>query len=298
MDLKFSIYNAKTKTFSPEKFVFDPRDVKIQQAHPCWGYSHGKYRVFYCQETDQGDFIAEVTADRWSDLQSYVVSNNEPVVTPDLRSHPHTVYLPVDSSNAWLFYITRPLSPPRLAYSIFDKGEGWDKTQNLIPSDKLVGQMEEGSDLGSALKEGNDIVLYAAVDKGKNESKAYRFKSSDKGNTWTADPLVVSGIDEPFRQRRLFVRVVKKGDTYYLSSQSHACHRWLSKSDDGINFELVADFGKRPSFGNEMVDIEGTGDLLLIYAGSPDQDRKGPETSEIEKHLECLIYDTRDDPSA
>ena len=293
MDLKFSIYNAKTKTFSPEKYVFDPRDVKIIQAHPCWGYLHGRYRAFYCQESDQGDFIAEVTADRWSDFQKNVVSNNEPVVTPDLRSHPHMVFLPVDSSTAWLFYVTRPLHPPRLAYSIFDKDEGWDRIQHFIPTDKL--EMKEGSDLGSALKEGGDIVLYSVVDRGENGGNAYRFKTSDKGNTWTATQLAVSGIDDPFKQRELFARVVKKGDTYYLSSQSRACHRWLAKSDDGVNFELVADFGERPSYGNEMVNIEGTGDILLIYASYPDRNRT--QTPEIETHIECLIYDTGEDLS-
>ena len=68
------------------------------------------------------------------------------------------------------------------------------------------------------------------------------------------------------RRKRLIVRVVRKGSEYYLSSQSQACHRWLAKGEDGVHFDLVADFGERPSLANAMVDIEGTNDILLIYA--------------------------------
>jgi len=25
------------------------------QGHPCWGYSHAKHRVFYCQKSGEGD---------------------------------------------------------------------------------------------------------------------------------------------------------------------------------------------------------------------------------------------------
>lgn len=287
MDVKFSVYNARTKSFGPERYVFDPRDVRIVQGHPCWGYSHGQYRVFYCQESDQGDFIAEVTAESWSDFQEHVVSNNEPVVTPDLRSRPHMEFLAVDSSAAWLFYITRPLRSPRLAYSIFDGDAGWDRIQHPIPTDALVGPLKEGSDLGSALREGDDIVLYAAVDEGENACNAYRFKTSDRGKTWTADQLSVSGIDQPFKHRELFVRVVKKGGVYYLSSQSRTCHRWLARGDDGVHFDLVADFGERPALGNAMVNIEGTSDIMLIYASHVGG----------QKHIECLVYDTAEDES-
>ena len=294
MDPKFSVYDARARTFSPEAYVFDPQDVRIEQAHPCWGYSHGKYRVFYCQEGERGDFIAEVAAGRWSDLQQYAVSNNEPVVTPDVRSHPHMVFLSVDDSTAWLFYVTRPGSPPRFAYSVFDEDEGWDRSHHLIPAGELIGptgETGEGNDLGSALVEGGDIVLYLVVDSGEDRGDAYRFQTSDRGRSWTAAQLSVSGIDDPFKKRALFTRVVKKGDTYYLSSQSRASHRWLARSDNGVDFKLVADFGEGPSLGNEMVSIEGTGEILLIYASCPDPNRR-----EEEGHIECLVYDTGEGP--
>lgn len=297
MDVKFSTYKAKTKTFSPETYVFDTRDVAIIQGHPCWGYSHGKYRAFYCQKSDQGDFIAEVTADNWPDFQKYVVSDNEPVVTPDLHSRPHMVFQRVDDCTAWLFYITRPLQQPRLGYSIFDKDKGWDRMHHLIPTDTLVGPMNKGSDLGSALKEGDDVVLYASVDRGENACSAYRFNTSDEGETWTAAQLSVSGMDDAFKHRGLFVRVVKKGCTYYLSSQSRASHRWLARSDNGVDFELVADFGERRSLGNEMVNIEGTSDILLIYANDPGPDRDRTQTPRIGEQIECLVYDTGEDRS-
>jgi hypothetical protein len=287
MDPKFSVYDASTRVFSPEEYVFDPCEVRIQQAHPCWGYSHGQYRVFYCQESGEGDFIAEVTAERWSDLQEYAVSNNEPVVTPDVRSHPHMVFLSVDSSTAWLFYTTRPGCPPRFAYSVFDEDEGWDRSHHLIPADELIGPTGEGNDLGSAMIEGSDIVLYSVVDNGDDRGDAYRFRTADRGKTWTAAQLSVTGIEDPFKKRALFTRVVKKGDTYYLSSQSRASHRWLARSDDGVRFDLVADFGEGPSLGNEMVSIEGTDEILLIYASWPDPPRR-----EEEGHIECLVYDT------
>ena len=146
-DVKFATYNARTKTFSKEKYVFEPQKMTIMQGHPCWEYSQGKYRLFYCQKSDQGDFIAEVTADNWSDFQKYVVSNNEPVVTPDLGGRPHIVFLPVDDSTAWLFYLSWR-STDTLSYTIFHEeclifsqgstrekilNSGWDKITFLFP---------------------------------------------------------------------------------------------------------------------------------------------------------------------
>lgn len=138
--------------------------------------------------------------------------------------------------------------------------------------------------MGSALKEGDDIVLYSHVGSGENTGAAYRFKTGDRGKTWAVEQLSVSGIAEPFKRNingQLFMRVVKKDSAYYLSSQSHASHRWLAKSDDGVHFELVADFGEKRSLGNAMANIKGTGDILLIYASCVGE----------EKHIECLVYD-------
>jgi hypothetical protein len=77
--------------------------------------------------------------------------------------------------------------------------------------------------------------------------------------------------------------VVKKAKTYYMSAQSHSSHRWLAKSDDGVNFSLVKDFGKRRSLGNAMVNVENTNDILLIYASYVDGKKEN-------KNIECLIY--------
>ena len=71
-----------------------PSEMTIYQGHPCWGYSQGEYRVFYCQKSARGDYIAQVSADEWLDFRSYVVSNNEPVITPDLGARPHLAFLP------------------------------------------------------------------------------------------------------------------------------------------------------------------------------------------------------------
>ena len=112
-DVKFSIYNATTKLFSPERYLFDPSEMTIYQGHPCWGYSQDKYRVFYCQKSARGDYIAQVSAGEWSDFRSYIVSNNEPVITPDLGARPHLAFLPeVDDSSAWFFYTWNQKPPP------------------------------------------------------------------------------------------------------------------------------------------------------------------------------------------
>jgi len=284
-DVKFATYNAKTKTFSRERYAFDPGKMTIMQGHPCWGYSHGKCRVFYCQKSAQGDFIAEVTADKWSDLQSYAVSNNESVVTPDLQRRPHMEFLPGDNSSpAWFFY-TMNNRPSRISYSVFHGNSGWEKTAGSIPTSTLVGTGKQL--MGSAMREGDNVVLYSSVPNGDNAGKAYRFRTNDLGKTWTADQLSVSGIDQPFKYNidgQLFTRVVKKGNTYYMSSQSHSSHRWLAKSDDGVNFNLVKDFGKRRSLGNAMVNIEGTNDILLIYASYVDGKKEN-------KNIECLVYE-------
>lgn len=125
MDVKFAIYNAKTRTISPERYVFDPRNITIKQGHPCWGYSHGKYRIFYCQKSREGNHIAEVTADKWSDFQNYKVSNNEPVISPKLSCGPFKEFLALDSSTAWLFYENwQSNEPDLLSYGIFKNGKG------------------------------------------------------------------------------------------------------------------------------------------------------------------------------
>jgi len=209
-DVKFATYNARTKTFSEERYVFEPREMTIMQGHPCWEYSQGKYRLFYCQKSDKGDFIAEVTADNWSDFQKYVVSNNEPVVTPDLGGRPHMVFLPVDDSTAWLFYLSWR-STDTLSYTIFHEDSGWDKITHPIPTSTLVGSGKHT--MGSALKEGGDIVLYSHVGSGENTGNAYRFKTGDRGKTWTVEQLSVSGIAEAFKRNidgQLFTRVVRK----------------------------------------------------------------------------------------
>jgi len=293
-DVKFAIYNAKNRTFSPERYVFDPRNMTIMQGHPCWGYSHGKYRIFYCQRSEQGNFVVEVTADNWSDFQEYEVSNNEPVVTPELGGRPFAVFLPVDDSTAWLFYLDWwRKKPDILSYTIYEKDKGWDKGEHSIPTGTLIGKHKLA--LGSALKEGSDVVLYGSVCRGSEcAGSGYRFKTSDRGKTWVADELVVSGISEPFKKSpdgQLWTRVVKKGDTYYLSSQSNASHRWLAKGKDGVHFNLVADFGNRRSLNNVMVDVEGTRDILLVYANYPTS-LETTEASGVEKDIECLIYDT------
>ena len=122
----------------------------------------------------------------------------------------------------------------------------------------------------------------------------YRFKTSDRGKTWTVDELQVSGISEPFKKSvggTQWARVLKKGNTYYLSSQSNSSHRWLAKGNDGVHFKVVADFGERPSLGNAMVDIEGTRDILLVYANYPEEHWPNFAAGE-ENDIECLIYDT------
>ena len=282
-DVKFATYDARTRAFGPEQYLFDPAKMTIMQGHPCWGYSHGKYRVFYCQKSAEGDFIAEVAAERWSDFQSYAVSNSELVVTVDLQRRPHMAFLPGDgSSPGWLFYTTNN-RPDRISYSLLT-ASGWDKTAGSIPTSKLVGTGKQL--MGSPLREGNAVMLYSSVPQGENAGKAYRFVTTNHGKTWRADPLSVSDIDEPFKygiDGQLFTRVVKKKGAYYLSSQNHASHRWLAKSSDGLNFTLVKDFGRRRSLGNAMVDIEGTNDLLLIYASYVDGKKE-------HKDIECLIY--------
>jgi len=293
-DVKFATYNAKTRTFSPERYVFDSRNMTIMQGHPCWGYSHGKYRIFYCQRSDQGNFVVEVTADNWSDFQEYEVSNNEPVVTPELGGRPFQVFLPLDDSTAWLFYLDWwRKKPDILSYTIYEKDRGWDKGEHSIPTGTLIGEHKLA--LGSALKEGSDVVLYGSVCRGSEYAgRGYRFKISDRGKTWVADELVVSGISEPFKKSpdgQLWTRVAKKGDIYYLSSQSDASHRWLARGKDGVHFNLVADFGKRRSLNNVMVNIEGTRDILLVYSNYP-TDQKTTEAAGTEKDIECLIYDT------
>ncbi|MCK4817578.1 hypothetical protein KA005_17550, partial [bacterium] len=121
----------------------------------------------------------------------------------------------------------------------------------------------------------------------------YRFKTSDRGKTWTVEQLHVSGISEPFKKSvgsTQWARVLKRGNTYYLSSQSNSSHRWLARGNDGVHFKVVADFGERPSLGNAMVNIEGTRDILLVYANYPD----GPWPSFAageENDIECLIFD-------
>ncbi|MCK4624737.1 MAG: DUF2341 domain-containing protein [Phycisphaerae bacterium] len=298
-DVRFSIYNAKTKTFSPAAYVFDIRNMTIMQGHPCWGYSHGKYRVFYCQRMGKGkaraDYLAEVTAGSWSGLQKYAVSNTEPVITPKPTGRPFQVFLAVDKKTAWLFHLgwwTK--GPDSLSYRVFDKDKGWDKTEHTIPTRKLIGNSKHL--MGSALKEGDDIVLYSSVAGGsKYAGKAYRFKTSDKGKTWTAKEVVVSGIAAPFKKcgdGQVWTRVVKKGKTYYMSSQSDASHRWIAKGTDGLHFKVVADLGKRRSLSNAMVNIKGTRDILLVYANYPDPDPKRTCRPGIEKNTECLIYDT------
>ena len=283
-NVKFTIYNARTRTFSPEKYAFEPCSAAIMQAHPCWGYSHGKYRVFCCQKNDQSAFIAEVTTGNWSVFQRYRISKNETVAMSNLAECPHMVFLPVDKSTAWLFFLNWwNQQADTLFYTIFHADSGWDRIAHPIPTSTLVGHGKHT--MGTALKEGSDIVLYSHVGSGENTGNAYRFKTGDRGKTWTVEQLSVSGIAEPFKcniDGQLFTRVVKKGHTYYLSSQSQASHRWLARSDDGVRFELVADFGKRRSLGNEMVNIEGTRDVLLIYASCIGGD----------KHIECLVYDT------
>lgn len=283
-DVKFARYDATTKTFSAEQYAFDPRKMTIMQGHPCWGYSHDRCRVFYCQKSAAGDFIAEVTAAKWSDFQSYAVSDSELVATDDLGRRPHMEFLPGDgSSPAWLFY-TMNDQPDRISYSIFRGDGGWDKSAGSIPTSTLQGAGKHL--MGSALREGADVVLYSSVCQGENAGEAYRFKTNDLGKTWSAERLSVSGIEQPFKydiDGQLFTRVIKKGNTYYLSAQSHASHRWLAKSDDGVRFTLVKDFGKRRSLGNAMVDIEGSRDILLIYASFVDGTDEG-------KEIECLVY--------
>lgn len=283
-DVKFSVYNAETKTFSPERYVFDPRRMTIMQGHPCWGYSHGKCRVFYCQKSPTGDRIAETTADRWSDFQSYAVSDNEPVITPDIRLRPHMDFLPGDDTTpAWFFYITFD-EKFGIDYCKLNGKDGWDKTIEHIPTGELVGKGRQL--MGTAMRDGNNVVVYSSTSKGANAGLAYRFKTSDLGKTWTAERVKVSGIAEPFKYNidgRLFARVVKKGGTYYMSSQSHDSHRWIAKSDDGLNFELLRDFGKRRSLGNAMVNIEGTNDILLIFASYVDGKNEN-------KNIECMLY--------
>ena len=68
--------------------------------------------------------------------------------------------------------------------------------------------------MGSALKDGSKILLYSAVLKGEGSGNAYRFATGDKGETWTAERVSVSGIAAPFKRNidgQLFVRVGQKG---------------------------------------------------------------------------------------
>ena len=295
-NVRFSIYNARTGTFSPARNVFDARNMTIYQGHPCWGYSHGKYRVFYCQRTGKRNCIAEVTTGSWADLQKYPVSNTEPVATPDIGGRPMSAFLAVDDSTAWLIHegiSARRRNLDSLSYSIFRKGKGWDKVKHDIPTKKLVGRGDHI--MGTAMMEGKDVVIYSSVGMGEKTGNAYRFKTTDRGRTWKAERLTVSGIKDPFKRdidTQLFTTVVKKGGRYYLCSQSHASHRWLARSSDGVNFKLVVDFGRRRSLSNTMVNIKGTRDVLLVYADYPDPNLKKTCTAGIKKTVEYLIYDT------
>ncbi|MDY7009952.1 MAG: hypothetical protein SVV80_04285 [Planctomycetota bacterium] len=295
-NVRFSIYDARTKTFSPAADVFDVRNMTIYQGHPCWGYSHGKYRVFYCQRSGKSNHIAEVTASSWADLQKYPVSNTEPVVTPDLGGRPMSGFLAVDDSTAWLFcegVSAEKKNLDSLSYFIFHKDKGWDGVKHDIPTKKLIGRGDHL--MGTAMVVGGDIVLYSSVGVGEKAGNAYRFRTSDRGGTWTAERLTVSGVEDPFKRdidTQLFTTVVRKGRWCYLCSQSHSSHRWLARGTDGVHFKLVVDFGKRRSLSNTMVNIKGTRDILLVYADYPYMASSRTCYPGIKKTIEYVIYDT------
>jgi len=287
MDVKYSVYNVKTKSFSDEAYVFNHEHLARLQAHPCWGYWGGEYRIFYCecQRHNPNGKAVEVKAARWSDFQKYSVSDNEKAVTPELGFHPHLQFVPVNESNAWLFY-TIGNRENKICYSIFDSHCGWDKSGHPIPTSKLVG--DEAFTMGSAFLEGNDIVIYSSTyelqmnRRTEKHGVAYRFRSNGGGNAWTAEKVIVSGIHEPFaRSGELFIRVIKTKGKYFLSSQSNESHRYLAEGNDGIQFNVIHDFGEKPSLGNAMVSIEGTNGILLVYAAKSGDQLGGK--------IECML---------
>lgn len=272
MDVKYSIYNSQDKSFSNEAYVFNHNNLTHLQAHPCWGYWRGEYRIFYCecQRHNPNGRAVEVKAARWPDFQKYTVSDNEKAVTLELGFHPHFQFMPVNESNAWLFY-TIGNREDKISYSICDSHDGWDRSVQPIPTSKLVG--EEALTMGSAFLEGNDILIYSSTyelqmkKRTEKHGVAYRFRFNGNGDAWTAEEVIVSGIHEPFtRSGELFVRVIKTKSKYLLSSQSNESHRYLAEGNDGLHFKVIRDFGERPSLGNAMVSIEGTNEILLVYA--------------------------------
>ena len=288
MDVKYSVYNSTDRSCSDEAYVFDHSHLTHLQAHPCWGYWGGEYRMFYCEcerHVPSGKAV-EVRSARWSDFQKYAVSDTEKAVTPELGFHPHLQFLPVTESNAWLFY-TNYNWEDRLLYSICDRHSGWDKIAHPIPTSRLVG--DATFTMGSAFMEGDDIVIYSSACEGpmkkrtEHDGTAYRFRSNNSGDAWTAEELIVTGIEEPFKKSyggELFVRVIKHKGRYFLSSQSNASHRYLAAGSDGIHFKVIADLGERPSLGNAMAGIEGTNEILLVYA-----DKSGDE---LGGDIECM----------
>jgi hypothetical protein len=281
MDVKYSVYDSQRKSFSQEAYLFDRQNLHLLQAHPCCGYWGRKYRMLYCQcrkDSPQGK-IVEVSADRWWDFHKYGVSDNEKAVTPELGFHPHLQFLPINESNAWLFY-TLGNEKDKLCYSTCDSLAGWSEIVHPIPTSNLIGG--EALTMGSALVEGRDIVIYGSTYELRSKKHtarhglAYRFKSRDDGHAWSAERVTVSGIEEPFRRSgELFVRVVKKDSRWFLSSQSGKSHRYLAEGSDGIRFHVIRDFGERPSLGNAMASIEGAKELLLVYADRSNGDQLG-----------------------
>ncbi|MCK4626087.1 MAG: hypothetical protein KAV00_12295 [Phycisphaerae bacterium] len=302
--VRFSIYDAKAKTFSQAKcaFAFDFDKMGASQAHPCWGSSHGKYRVFYNRRGKKGSFLAEASADKWSDFQKYAIPKNERIATTSLGG-PMSAFLAVDDSTAWLFYEIGPSNYERatpkekeengLAYSILHKDKGWDRIGHEVPTRTLAGR---GTHImGTPMTEGDDIVIYSSVGAGEKVGNAYRFRTSDRGKTWKAERLTVSGIDKPFKRdidTQLFTTVIRKGKYYYMCSQSHTSHRWLARGTDGVHFKLVADFGQRRSLSNTMVNIKGTRNILLVYADYPHMATSRTCYPGIKKNIEYIIYDT------
>ncbi|MFZ2280365.1 MAG: hypothetical protein WAW39_21380 [Prosthecobacter sp.] len=107
MDVKYAMLDLRSKKFTPETCLMDPKPVQVLQAHPAVAFWNDARRPFYCerQHGDPRGHIVEISAERWPDFRQHS-SFKENAVTPELGFHSHVQFLPLASSGAWLFYTT------------------------------------------------------------------------------------------------------------------------------------------------------------------------------------------------
>jgi hypothetical protein len=288
MDVKYATLDLRSKKFTPENYLMDPKPVQILQAHPAVAFWHGGWRLFYCEclHGDPRGRIVEISAARWHDFHQQL-SCTENTVTSELGFHSHVQFLPLTDSCACLFYTTGNRAD-KIGYSNIQPDGKWNPEPHPVPTGRLVGV--EKLTLGSTFLEGSDVVLYSStyeIDPNRQNNLhgiAWRFRCQQDTSQWTADKLTVTGIDEPFQKAGMFfVRVVKMGGTYYLSAQSNRSHRYLAAGKDGLHFKVIRDFGERPALGNAMIGLDAQKAILLVYADASNG------LTKLGGRVECLL---------